>query len=457
MSDFISGKILPQNVEVEQSVLCALIINNDCIPDVMEIVSHRDFYKTAHQEIFQTISKMSSEDEPVDLLTLVNRLREEGTLEAVGGATYLATVVNDIPLSVNVLHHARIIAEKAMLRRIIKIAYEILNRCFKDAGDLDGITDFVERAVFKEMNASTNDKDRCQRLVEILEENIEVLEKRQADKSQYTGIPTGFTQLDKLTSGFQNSDLIILAARPSMGKTAFALNIARNAAVKFNVPVIIFSLEMAKEQLGMRLLCSEAKVSSSRMKDGFLSREDFSKIIAGTDALSRVPIFVDDSSEVTVMNIRAKTRRLKMQENLGLIIIDYLQLMKGSDSGSKQHERRDLEIAEITRSLKSLAKELNVPVLALSQLNRMLEQRADKRPMLSDLRESGSIEQDADLVLFIYRDEVYNKDETNPNRGIADILLSKHRNGPTGIASLTFFKEYTLFENLSDGVPLQSY
>jgi replicative DNA helicase len=280
---------------------------------------------------------------------------------------------------------------------------------------------------------------------QLIESNIDTLEERQGSQAAFTGIPTGYSQIDTMTAGLQNSDLIILAARPSMGKTAFALNIASNIALREGIPVAIFSLEMSKEQLSMRLLSSEARIDSSRVRNGFLTPDDWQRLTDSASILSEAPIFIDDSSNISVTEIRAKARRLKMEKNLGLIIIDYLQLMR---SGSTM-DRRDLEIAEISRSLKGLAKELDIPVLALSQLNRMLEQRSDKRPVLSDLRESGALEQDADIVAFIYRDEVYNKEEDNPNKGKAEIIIAKHRNGPVGVAALTFLGAYTRFENMA--------
>ena len=306
---------------------------------------------------------------------------------------------------------------------------------------MDDIINFAESSIFE----ISEDKihPAFYPISKLIESNIDALEERQGNKTLITGVPTGFTRLDHLTSGFQPSDLIILAARPSMGKTAFALNVARNAAVDGNVPVAIFSLEMSKEQLSMRLLCAEARVDSSRIRSGYFSRDDWDALTDAAGVLSEAPIYIDDSADITAIEIRAKSRRLKMEKNLGLVIVDYLQLMKG-----RPHlERRDLEISEISRSLKSLAKELEVPVIALSQLNRKLEERSDKRPMLSDLRESGSLEQDADVVAFIYRDEVYNREENNPNRGKAEIILGKQRNGPIGSASLVFLNTYTRFEN----------
>ncbi len=343
----------------------------------------------------------------------------------------------------NARHYTKIIHDKASLRRLIEKANAIIKRCFEEKGETEDVIDFAESAVFEISQKKARQSFFA--LSKIILGNIETLEEKQGNRSLVTGVPTGFTQLDNMTSGLQRSDLIILAARPSMGKTALALNIARNAAVDANIPVAIFSLEMSKEQLSLRMLCSEARIDSSRLRGGFFSMDDWHQITDAAGILSEAPIYIDDSPSLSTMEIRAKARRLKMDKNIGLIIIDYLQLMQGRSSA----ERRDLEISEISRGLKALAKELNLPVMALSQLNRMLEQRTDKRPRLSDLRESGALEQDADLVAFIYRDEVYNIEEDNPNRGTAEILLSKQRNGPTGDIYLSFLKSYTRFENMA--------
>ncbi len=366
-----------------------------------------------------------------------------GHLEAVGGASYLARLVDTVPLAVNARHYAKIIYDKASLRRLIEKANAIIKRCFEEKGETENVIDFAESAVFEISQKKARQSFFA--LSKIILGNIETLEEKQGNRSLVTGVPTGFTQLDNMTSGLQSSDLIILAARPSMGKTALALNIARHAAVEANIPVAVFSLEMSKEQLSLRMLCSEARIDSSRLRGGFFSMDDWHRITDAAGILSDAPIYIDDSPSLSAMEIRAKARRLKMDKNIGLIIIDYLQLMQGRSSA----ERRDLEISEISRGLKALAKELDLPVMALSQLNRMLEQRTDKRPRLSDLRESGALEQDADLVAFIYRDEVYNKEEDNPNRGTAEILLSKQRNGPTGDIYLSFLKSYTRFENMA--------
>ena len=436
-------KIPPQNIEAEESLFSGILIDNNTLIDVIDIISPEDFYRSAHQKIFSGIVELFSKNEPVDLVTLTNALKERGHLEEIGGATYLATLVDTVPLAVNAKHYAKIVHDKASLRSLIEKANKIAKECFEDRGNVDEIIDFAESSIFE--ISKDKHKQSFFLISEIIDSNIETLEERQGNKTLVTGVPTGFTRLDNLTSGLQKSELIILAARPSMGKTALALNIARNAAVDANVPVAIFSLEMSKEQLSMRMLCSEARIDSSRLRGGFFSMEDWRKLTDAAGVLSDASIFIDDSPDISAMGIRAKARRLKMEKDIGLVIVDYLQLMKGRMSA----ERRDLEISEISRSLKVLAKELDVPVMALSQLNRMLEQRNDKQPRLSDLRESGALEQDADVVAFIYRDEIYNSDENNPKKGTADILIRKNRNGPTGEATLTFLDSYTRFENIA--------
>ena len=435
--------IPPQSLEAEESLLSAILIDNSTLFDILDILNPDDFYRSAHQKIFSAIVDLFARNEPVDLVTLTNILRESGTLEGIGGATYLAALVNEVPLAVNAQHYAKIIHDKACLRRLIEKANAITKQCFEDRGNVAEIIDFAESSIFE--ISENKIKPAFYPISKIIEDNIDTLEERQGNKSLVTGVPTGFSDLDSLTSGFQKSDLIILAGRPSMGKTALALNIAKNVAVDSNLPVAIFSLEMAKEQLSMRMLCSEARIDSARIRSGFFSKNDWVMLTDAAGVLSEAPIFIDDSADISALEIRAKARRLKMDKDIGLIIIDYLQLMKTRGSA----ERRDLEISEISRALKILAKELDLPVVALSQLNRKLEERSDKRPLLSDLRESGALEQDADVVAFIYRDEVYNRDENNPNRGTAEILLKKQRNGPTGDIKLKFFDSYTRFENLS--------
>jgi len=431
----------PQNIEAEESILSSILIDNSTLLDVMEILSPEDFYRSSHQNIFAGIAELFSKNEPADLVTLTNLLREKKQLEEIGGAAYLAQIIDTAPLAVNAQHYARIVHDKAALRRMIEKANAISQRCFKDQGDVDEIIDFAESAIFE--IARKKDKQSFYPLSKIIEENIDTLEERQGNKALLTGVPTGFTLFDNLTSGLQKSDLIIIAGRPSMGKTALALNIARNVAIDANTPVAIFSLEMSKEQLSMRILCAEARIDSSRLRSGFFSRDDWVGLTDAAEILSEAPIHIDDSANISALEIRTKARRLKMKTDLGLIIIDYLQLMKSSHFS----ERRDLEISEISRTLKALGKELELPIVALSQLNRKLEDRSDKRPQLADLRESGALEQDADVVAFIYREEVYNRDENNTEQGKAELLISKQRNGPTGMVPLTFITEYTRFES----------
>jgi len=438
-----ANKLPPQSIEAEESILSAVLLDNNALIDIVEILSADDFYKTAHQIIFTAIEALYAKSEPVDLVTLSNILREMDSLDKIGGAAYLARLVDTVPMAVNARHYARIIRDKSLLRRLVERSNAITQRCFEDSGNVDAIVEFAQSAIFE--ISEDKPSQAFSPISKIIETNIDALEERQGNRSLVTGVTTGFSKLDSLTSGFQNSDLIILAARPAMGKTAFALNMARNAAIEGNVPVAIFSLEMSKEQLSMRMLCAEARVDSSRIRSGFLNQDDWNRITDAAGRLTEAPIFIDDSPDISTTSIRTKSMRMKMDKGLGLIIIDYLQLMRGD----AKIERRDLEISDISRSLKILAKELNLPVIALSQLNRKLEERSDKRPQLSDLRESGALEQDADLVAFIYRDEVYNRDENNPQRGTAEIILAKQRNGPTGVAPLAFLKSYTRFENLA--------
>ncbi len=434
----------PQDLEAEESLLSAVMLDNSTLYDILEKLTPEDFYRTAHQKIFEGIVALFQKNEPIDLVTLTNQLKERGDLEAIGGATFLAKLVDTAPLAVNAPHYASIIHNKSSLRQLIHQANTITKRCYEDRGDVDDVIDFAEKAVFE--ISGNQSRQSFYPLSALILQNIDALEERQGNKALITGVPTGYSRLDNLTSGLQKSDLIILAARPSMGKTALALNIARNVAVDANIPVAVFSIEMSREQLSMRLLCSEARIDSSRLRSGFFSREDWVNLTSAAEVLSEAPIYIDDSPDISAMAIRAKARRLKMDKDIGLIIIDYLQLMRSSASA----ERRDLEISEMSRSLKALAKELNLPVMALSQLNRKLEERHDKRPQLSDLRESGALEQDADVVCFIYRDEVYNRDENNPNKGTAELLLKKQRNGPTGDIKLAFLNTYTRFENLAE-------
>ncbi|MBC2704309.1 replicative DNA helicase [Desulfobacula sp.] len=437
-------KTPPHDIDAEESILSAIFINNDSLDDIIDIISYEDFYKGAHKKIFRVIIELANREEPADLVTVANRLKEKEELESIGGVAYLAAISDAAPIAVNAVHYAKIIKGKASLRQLITASSGIIERCLEDKGDFEDIIDFAETSI---LNISEKKSGGSfQNLGDLINLNIDKLEERQGKDGGLSGLSTGYVKLNNITSGLQKSDLIILAARPSMGKTAFALNIARNVAIEEHKPVAVFSLEMSNEQLSMRLLTSEARIDSNRLRTGFISQEDWQNTTDAAGILNELPIFIDDTPNITVMEIRAKTRKLYQKHNeLGLIIVDYLQLMKPPF----RTDRRDLEIAEISRSLKALAKELNVPVLALSQLNRMLEQRSDKRPMLSDLRESGALEQDADIVAFIYRDEVYNKESDNPKKGTAEIIVSKNRNGATGTAFMHFKGQYTRFEELA--------
>ena len=443
-ADPLLNKTPPQDLDAEASILSAIFINNDSLHDIIDILSPDDFYKGAHKKIFTVIVELAHREEPADLVTVANRLKEKEELESVGGAAYLASISDSAPVAVNAVHYAKIIKGKASLRQLITASSQIIERCMQDQGDFEDILDEAESAIFSVSEQKS--KGAFQSLGELINLNIDKLEEQQGKAGGLSGLSTGYLKLNQITSGLQKSDLIILAARPSMGKTAFALNIARNVAVDERKPVAVFSLEMSNEQLSMRLLTSEARIDSNRLRTGFISQEDWQNATDAAGILNELPIFIDDTPNITAMEIRAKARKLYQKHGeIGLIIIDYLQLMKSPF----RSDRRDLEIAEISRSLKALAKELDVPIVALSQLNRMLEQRSDKRPMMSDLRESGALEQDADIIAFIYRDEVYNKEPDNPKKGTAEIIVAKNRNGATGTAFMHFLGQYTRFEELA--------
>jgi replicative DNA helicase len=436
-------KIPPQNIEAEQSILGGILLDNHALNEVLEILDVKAFYSEAHRKIFAAIIELSDKNEPTDLITLSSALKDKQQLEHVGGVVYLASLVDNVPSAANVAHYAKIVKEKAILRNLIGTATEILTKSYDAGADVDHVLDEAEHAIFE--ISENKIRPAFFSIKDIVKDSFKTIEKLYERKELVTGVPTGFQKIDELTSGLQNSDLVIIAGRPSMGKTAFALNIARYAALEGNIPVAIFSLEMAKEQLAIRLLASEAKVDSQRMRKGFLGETDCPNLTTAAGKLSEAPIYIDDTPAIGVLEMKAKARRLKAEAGLGLIILDYLQLMRSRGA----RDSREQEISEISRSLKALAKELSVPVVALSQLNRKVEDRLNKRPQMADLRESGAIEQDADLIAFIYRDEVYNKAEGNPEKGIAEIIIGKQRNGPTGTAKLAFLEKYTCFENLA--------
>jgi len=435
-------------MEAEQAVLGGILIDNEAIHQVLEIIEVEDFYKESHRKIFLVFLELYEQNQPIDLVTVCESLQKKEQLEEVGGATFLASLVEVIPTASNIAYYAKIVKEKSILRKLINRATYIINQCVAPTDEnIEEILDKAEQSIFEisEQRIQTSYYP-LKELIKSTFQTIQSITQKDTSIPGITGIPTGFIDFDHLTSGFQPSDLIIIAGRPSMGKTAFALNIATNAATKYKIPVGIFSLEMSKEQLTTRMLCAEAKVDSKKLRSGFLAEHDWQLLIEAASVLSEAPIFVDDTPAISVLELRAKARRLKSEHNISLIIIDYLQLMKGKDG----NERREQEISEISRSLKALAKELNIPVIALSQLNRKVEDRENKRPRLADLRESGAIEQDADLIVFLYRDEVYNQREDNPNRGIAEIIIGKHRNGPLGKVKLAFLEKFTSFENLQE-------
>lgn len=443
MKDIDQYKIPPQNIEAEQSILGGILLENSSINSALEILSKNDFYSEAHRRIFSVIVELSERNEPVDIITLSNALKDKNMLDSVGGSAYIASLVDNVPSAANVANYAKIVKEKAILRGLISSATDIINSCFETGSDVDEVLDKAEHSIFE--ISENKVRPSFYPIRDIVKDSFRSIEDLFARKELITGVPTGFEKIDDLTSGLQKSELIIIAGRPSMGKTAFALNIAQYAALEGQTPAAIFSLEMSKEQLAFRLLASDAKVDSQRLRKGFLGETDWPKLTAAAGRLSEAPIFIDDTAAITVLEMKAKSRRLKADQGLGLIVVDYIQLMR---SGSYR-ESREQEISEISRSLKALAKELNVPVVALSQLNRKVEDRTNRRPQMADLRESGAIEQDADVIAFIYRDEVYNKSDDNPEKGIAEIIIAKQRNGPTGTVKLAFLEKFTAFENLS--------
>lgn len=434
-------KVPPQQIEAEQSLLGGILIESQGLPAALEVLRGEEFYRDAHRTIFQAFQELFQRNEPIDLITTTEYLTEKNRLDKVGGATYLASLTEMVPSAANVAAYARIIHDKALLRKLIQTANEITALCYGGGKNVEEILDQTEAAIF----AVTESRIRTSYspLKDIVKKSIENIERFQEYREMVTGVASHYTDLDKLTAGFQPSDLIIIAARPSMGKTALALSIARNVAMVGGIPVGVFSLEMSKEQLAMRLLCAEARVDSHKIRTGFLSQQECVKMLNAAGKFMDTPMYIDDTPAISVLELRAKARRMKADRGLGLVVVDYLQLMQGRQGV----ERREQEISDISRSLKGLAKELNVPVIALSQLNRKVEERNQKRPLLSDLRESGAIEQDADVIAFIYRDEVYNKD--SPDKGIAEIEISKHRNGPIGRVKLKYIDTYTRFENLA--------
>ena len=435
------GKIPPHDIEAEQAVLGSMLTDKDAVIAAMEVLNPESFYREDDKLVYEAMQNLFSKAEPIDIITLKNELQAMSKLEQVGGIEYLANLPEKSPTSANVQKYINIVEEKATLRQLIKTANELIDLGYSEDADVEDIMDSAERKIFNIMQ-DKNQKGYSQ-IKDILVESFTKLEELYNRKQHVTGVPTGFADLDYKTAGLHGSELILLAARPAMGKTAFALNIATNAALRAKTPVAIFSLEMSKDQLVNRILCSEAMVDSNKVRTGKLEDDDWTKLASSIGPLSESEIVIDDTPGITVNEIRTKCRKLKIEKNIGLVIIDYLQLVTGSN---KRVGSREQEIAEISRSLKILAKELNVPVIALSQLSRAVEQRTDHRPMLSDLRESGSIEQDADIVIFLYRDEVYDKESSK--KGIAEVIIAKQRGGSTGTVELLWMGNYTKFLNL---------
>jgi replicative DNA helicase len=441
-------RVPPQNNEAEMAVLGCMLIEEEAISTAIEHVAPEDFYKDAHKTIYAGIVRLYDERKAVDLITLVERLKSENALEAVGGAGYLAGLTNVVPTAANVAHYARIVKEKHVLRLLIQHATQIVTEAYSTEENVTEVLDRAERAIFEIADRRAG-QGAIVSLKELVKESMEVIDRLHQNKKHVTGIPTGFADLDIMTAGLQNSDLIIIAGRPSMGKSAFAINVLEHAALIEKTPVAFFSLEMSKEQLTQRLLCSQARVDASKVRTGFLSTEHWRSLADAAGKLSEANFFIDDTPAISVLELRAKARRLKAQHDIKLIALDYMQIMRGSPNA----ESRQQEISEISRSLKALARELNIPVVAISQLSRAVESRTDHRPQLSDLRESGAIEQDADVVILLTREEYYNP--TEQNRGIAEINVAKQRNGATGVLKMTFIREFTRFENLA--VPGQSF
>ena len=442
----VAERTLPHSLDAEKSVLGAILIHNEAFNHAAELIDARDFFRDAHRRIFDKMVALSERGDPIDFVTLKEELARAGELDEVGGPAYIASLADGVPRSANVEYYARIVKEKSTLRNLIHSANKILAEAYQAEQEPDLLLDEAERAIFA--IAEDRIREGFVPLKHLVQSSFERIEKLHQQKGAITGVPSGFADLDELTTGFQPSDLIVVAARPSMGKTSFVLNIAQHVATHSPRTVGFFSLEMSKDQLFMRLLTSEARIDAHRFRTGMLSEKDYGRLSQALGVLAEARVFIDDSASIGVLEMRAKARRLKAEHGLDLLIIDYLQLMQGRG----RFESRQQEVSAISRSLKGLAKELQVPVIALSQLSRAPEGRGDHKPQLSDLRESGAIEQDADVVLFIYRAEVYDKDQTKPEeQGIADIIIGKQRNGPIGSVKLTFLNQYTRFENLAHG------
>ena len=441
MAEIALEKLAPQNLEAEMAVLGAMLMDEDAIGVAIESLNKDYFYKESHRQIFEAMLDLYNANKAVDLITLADALKIKGILDQIGGASYLTSLANVIPTAANINHYANIVKEKGILRALINNATRIVAMCYEGESNVDDLVDKAEGLIFDV--GDRRPKNAYVQLKDLIQESIDTIDRLYQKKEHVTGIPTGYIDFDIKTAGLQSSDLIIVAGRPSMGKSAFALGVAEFAAVFEKTPTVIFSLEMSKEQLVQRMLCAHAKVDAHKVRTGYLSSSDWPRLTAAAGKLSDAPIFIDDTPSISAMELRAKARRLKAQQDIKLIILDYLQLMRGASN----IENRQQEISDISRSLKALARELNVPVLAISQLSRAVESRTDHRPQLSDLRESGAIEQDADVVVLLLREDYYNP--TPDNQGTTEVIIAKQRNGPVGSLKLAFIKEYTRFENLA--------
>lgn len=429
----------PHDDAAELAVLGAMFLDREAASLALEMLTGEDFYRPDHRQVFEAAEELYHSGVPIDMITVKNKLEEKQVFDQIGGLPFLANISTSVGSSANMRHYAAIVEEKSALRRLIRTANNISQMSYEGKTDVNAIMDTAEKGIFDIMQ--NRHSDQFHHIRDIAVDSIEKIEDIYRSKGKLTGVPTGFVDFDQKTAGLQKSDLILLAARPSMGKTAFALNIIQNAAIRSNVPTAVFSLEMSREQLVNRMLCSEAMLDAQRLRTGELTDSDWADLIQAMGPLSQAPIYIDDTPGVTPMEVRSKCRRLKVEKGLGLIVIDYLQLM----SGNSRNDSRQQEISEISRSLKAIAREMEAPVIALSQLSRACEQRADHRPMLSDLRESGAIEQDADVVAFLYRDEYYFPDTEKKNQ--AELIIAKQRNGPTGTVDLTWMGQYTKFGN----------
>lgn len=439
IQDSLVEKIPPQNLEAEASVLGAMLFASEALSRGLELLRESFFYSEAHRQIFAAMVNLFDRNQAVDLITVTEEIRKHKQLEAIGGASYLAQLTASIPTAANIDYHARIVKEKALLRGLINAATQIIQESFESGGEGSSVVDHAERLIFDISQQRIEGK--FVRMGEIIKDSIEAIDKLYQRKEHVTGLATGFHYFDTQTAGLQSSDLIVIAGRPSMGKSAFVSGIAEHACVVLKKPVAFFSLEMSKEQLVQRMLCSHARVDAQKVRTGYLSHTDWPKLTSAAGKLSEAPLFIDDTPAMTVLELRAKARRLKAQQHIELVVVDYLQLM----DARARSESRQQEISEISRSLKALARELSVPVIAISQLSRAVESRTGNRPQLSDLRESGAIEQDADLVVFLFREEYYHPTEENRNK--AEAIIAKQRNGPTGSCELVFLKEWTRFDN----------